>query len=185
MTSAPGPERVPSAEPAGPPPKKSGMTCLIIGLCVGAGGFVVLAILAALLLPAIAKATERAKVVACANNLRQLWMMQQTYATQFGGREKDFPTETGSAFWLKLTRTTPPLLDESEADVLLCPCREPGRKCDYAGPSRPVKSLQSGDPVGADLQGNHPSGGNVLRKDGSIHELQDVEFTGVFDRLSP
>ena len=44
------PERVPSAEPAGPPPKKkSAMTCLIIGLCVGVGGFVVLGILAAVL----------------------------------------------------------------------------------------------------------------------------------------
>jgi len=185
MTSDSGPERVPSAEPAGPPPKKSGVTCLIIGLCVGVGGFVVLGILAALLLPAIARATERAKVTACANNLRQLWMLQQTYASQFGGREKDFPTETGSAFWLKLTQTTPALLEESEADVLVCPCKDLGKKCDYAGPSRPVKSLQPADPVGSDLKGNHKSGGNVLRKDGSIHELEDVEFTGVFDRLSP
>lgn len=179
------PERVPSAEPAGPAPKKSTLTCLIVGLCVGVGGFVVLGILAALLLPAIARATERAKVTSCANNLRQLWTLQQTYASQFGGREKDFPTETGSAFWLKLTQTTPPLLDSSEADVLLCPCKDPGKKCDYAGPSQPIKSLQLADPAGGDLKRNHKSGGNILRKDGSIHELEGVEFTGVIDRLSP
>ena len=176
---------VPQNAPAPAPAKKSVATCLIIGICVAVGGVFVLGILAALLMPAIARATERAKVTACANNLRSLWMLQQTYASQFGGREKDYPAETGSAFWLKLSETTPPLVDPTERDVFLCPCKEGGNRCDYQGPRQSVKSLKPGDAVGADQAGNHKQGGNVLRKDGSVLELDNVEFTGATGTLSP
>ena len=37
-------------------PKKSGVSCVVIGLCVAGGGIVLLGLLAALLLPAVTKA---------------------------------------------------------------------------------------------------------------------------------
>src|SRR5215831_7876775 len=156
MTDPASPEKVLSAEPSGPPPKKSPVAaCLIIGLCVGVGGFVVIGILAALLLPAIARATERDRVTSCANNLRQLWTLQNVYRSQFGGKDQDLPTETGAAFWLKLTQTNPPLIDPSEAEVFLCPAHGMSQNgaCDYLGPAVPAKTLKLGDPVGSDRKG--------------------------------
>jgi hypothetical protein len=149
------------------------------------GGIFILGILAALLLPAIAKATERARVTACANNLRQLMSLQMTYMSTFGGAKKELPLETGSGFWLKLSKTTPPLVDDME--IYLCPVlARPGeRPCDYLGPSEPANGLKSGDPLGADREKNHREGGNVLLKDGSITEHSGLEFTSITDRLSP
>lgn len=48
----------------------------------------VIAILAALLLPALGKAKDSAKTTQCKNNVRQLGMAVQLYANQEGG----FPT---------------------------------------------------------------------------------------------
>src|SRR5262249_40002428 len=51
------------------------------------------------------KGLTAAKVTTCANNLRQLYMLQFTYMSKFGGRMKAMPSATGSAFWLALTKT--------------------------------------------------------------------------------
>src|ERR1051325_6512844 len=72
---------------------------------------VIIGILAALLLPAITRAIRRAHVTACGNNLRQMWVLQTTYMSQFGGRMKMMPTNQGTSFWGALTTTTPPLID--------------------------------------------------------------------------
>ena len=56
---------------------------------------VIIGILAALLLPAIAKAIRRARVTSCDNNLSQMWKMQNVYMSQFGGRMKSMPTAQG------------------------------------------------------------------------------------------
>src|SRR4051812_43839755 len=69
---------------------------------------VIIGILAALLLPAITRAIRRARVTSCANNLRQMWTLQTTYMSQFGGRMKAMPSVEGVAFWQALTTTTPP-----------------------------------------------------------------------------
>jgi type II secretory pathway pseudopilin PulG len=187
MAEPAGPERVPSAALGGPPPpnKTSLAPCLIIGICVGVGGIVILGILAALLLPAIARATELAKVAACSNNLRQLYSLQITYMSVYGGPKKEMPSETGSAFWLKLSKTTPPLVTEME--IYSCPVlAKPGeRSCDYLGPSQSANDLQSPDPVGADRPGNHREGGNVIHKDGSVTEHTGIEFTSITGKLSP
>lgn len=79
-------------------------------------------------------------------NLKQLWMMEWNYAVQFGGPEKRMPDDTGSAFWIKLTKTNPPLIDESLSDIFVCPVT---RARQYRGPSGDVNYYGDGDPVGA------------------------------------
>lgn len=181
------PGRVASAAPAGPAQKSSALPCLLIAVGVGVGGVVIIGILAALLIPAIAKATERAKVTSCANNLHQMWTLQSVYASQFGGPKKLMPTETGAEFWMKLSRTQPPLIDAIEMEVFLCPVHGDAddRQCDYRGPAADVAGLQPADAVGADEPHNHKKGGNVLKKDGSVQELQDPEFTAIIKTLKP
>ena len=171
------------SDPAMSPKKPSLLICLVVGL----GVLLAVAVGAGLLLPAIANAKSRARVTSCASNLRMIWTLQMTYQAQFGGPEKLMPVETGSAFWLKLTRTTPSLVDPSEMEIFLCPVHDKSTigACDYLGPSRPVKTLPGGDPVGADRKGNHREGGNILRKSGDVLELQDADFSSVCDRLSP
>jgi prepilin-type N-terminal cleavage/methylation domain-containing protein len=83
---------------------------------------VIIGILAALLLPAITRAIRRARVTSCANNLRQLWTLQTTYMSQFGGRMKNMPSVEGQGSG----RPSPPRRRHdrhTEMEVLLCPSR--------------------------------------------------------------
>ena len=177
----------PAPAAATPPPKKGMATCLIVGLCVGVGGIVVIGVLAALLLPAVARATRQARVTMCANNLATLWNMQNVYRAQFGGRMKSMPEQTGSEFWLHLERTQPPLVDVTERDVFHCPLRDEHGECDYLGPAHPVARIGGSDPVGADKPGNHGprEGGNVLRKSGDVVQLEPRDFQSVSGMLKP
>ncbi len=148
---------------------------------------VIIGILAALLLPAIARAIRRARVTSCANNLSQLWKMQNVYMSQFGGRMKSMPKDTGSAFWQALTTTTPALIDPTVVDIYICPvlgASEPPA-CDYWGPGDVVNKLGDGDVVGCDDPTNHnegggtSAGGNVLRKSGDVVEYSGKEFDDI------
>jgi prepilin-type N-terminal cleavage/methylation domain-containing protein len=139
---------------------------------------VIIGILAALLLPAIARAIRNAKVTRCVNNLAQLWKMQYNYSVQYGGADKMFPVETCGNFWLKLNTITPPLIDSTLAggsnNIYACPLEgNPNATgtTDFRGPNGNVNApanFGDGDPVGADKVANHGSseGGNVLRKSG-------------------
>ena len=146
---------------------------------------VIIGILAALLLPAIAKAIRRARVTSCANNLSQLWKMQNVYMSQFGGRMKAMPTLQGSAFWNALTTTQPPLIDPTVVDIFLCPVKgdSPQGDIDYGGPAKPVSRLADGDMVGADDKENHKEGandegsGNVIRKSGDVLEITGPDWS--------
>lgn len=151
---------------------------------------VIIGILAALLLPAITRAIRRARVTSCANNLRQLWTLQTTYMSQFGGRMKAMPSTEGSAFWSALTTCTPPLIDQTEMEVLLCPVKgEPAiGEVDYYGPGKSVNKLAGGDVVGCDDPENHKEGsssagndasGNVLRKSGDVLEMTGNDWNNV------
>ncbi len=76
---------------------------------------VIIGILAALLLPAIARAIRNAKATRCVNNLAQLYKMMHNYSAQYGGADKIMPVQTGQAFWLHLNTMTPPMIDNSLA----------------------------------------------------------------------
>ena len=130
-------------------------------------------------------AFRRARVTACANNLGQLWRMQNVYMSQFGGHGmRTMPPTTGSAFWKVLTTNQPPLIDETVNDIFLCPVKgtSVSDECDYAGPAKRIGLLLDGDPVGADLPDNHSDGpndeggGNVLRKSGDVIEVTGPDW---------
>ena len=134
---------------------------------------VIIGILAALLLPAIARAIRNAKVTSCVNNQSQLWKMMNNYMVQFGGTMKSMPSETCSDFWIKLTTITPPLIDPTLKDIFACSVKGAGvsyGQTDYRGPNGNVNTFGDGDPVGSDKTDNHGTneGGNVLRKSGDV-----------------
>jgi hypothetical protein len=129
--------------------------------------------------PAMERGLSAAKVAECGNNLRQLWTLQMVYMSQFGGRLKAMPTATGSSFWLALTKTEPPLLDETELEVLICPFSgqkpRPGFTT-YRGPAVNVNKLAADDAVGCCEPGHHPDGSiNVLKKNGEVVTVAPTE----------
>ncbi len=146
---------------------------------------VVAVALISLLLASAAVATRqdeitKARTVHCANNLKQLWIMQCNYMVQYGGSQKLMPRETGDAFWLKLSKEPTKLIDESLREIYQCPVENVDDEgCDYRGPASDVLKYADGDPVGADVDGNHGigKGGNVIRKSG------DVQTVGTNDAL--
>jgi prepilin-type N-terminal cleavage/methylation domain-containing protein len=150
---------------------------------------VIIGILAALLLPSIARAIRNAKVTACASNLRSLWQNQMNYQIQFGGRMKAMPNLTGSQFWLALSTTQPPLIDQTEQEIYLCPVKGDGQlgDCEYFGPGAAIGRLAGGDPVGCDDPVNHAEGstegasGNVIRKSGDVMEYPINDFNNMLN----
>ena len=135
---------------------------------------VIIGILAALLLPQIARAIHNARVTACASNLRSLWASQLNWAAQNGGAAKTMPTATGAAFWLKLQEGQRPIV--SRYEVFFCPLAGeeagPGRTS-FLGPAANVNKVADGDPVGACRhEGN---GGNVLTKMGDVQYFPEED----------
>jgi prepilin-type N-terminal cleavage/methylation domain-containing protein len=147
---------------------------------------VIIGVLAALLIPAIAKALHRSKVSSCASNLSQLYKLQNVYMSKFGGPQRYMPFEQGMAFWEKLAKVQPPLLDFTQLDLLKCPLYdEPEVEgdqeqrqglCHYYGPVSNINRAAEGIPIGCDAYENHggtppgSNGGNILRKSGDVVE---------------
>lgn len=108
----------------------------------------------------------------CANNLAQLWKMQQVYTTQFGGKRKMMPQGTGEAFWLKLAATQPPIIDGTLLEIFVCPLSGNEAKAgftSYRGPRSNVNSLKEDDVVGCCEPGSHQDKTiNVLLKNGTV-----------------
>jgi prepilin-type N-terminal cleavage/methylation domain-containing protein/prepilin-type processing-associated H-X9-DG protein len=99
------------------------------------------ALLAALLLPALAKAKVKAKRIGCLNNMRQVGMAVNLYAVDSVGRLPnpkatntfDFNNASAPDNPLKLLRPFVGLSDpNSAAPVYICPGAQPTTKADYA-----------------------------------------------------
>lgn len=118
---------------------------------------------------AFAGAVDSAKKTMCMNNLSTLWKLQHNYMVSFGGPEKLMPQKTGSAFWLELTRTRPPLIDATLKDILRCPMAGSGAEpCTYRGPARDVKQLDDEDVVGCCAEIHGDGSITVLQRNGSV-----------------
>jgi prepilin-type N-terminal cleavage/methylation domain-containing protein len=148
---------------------------------------VIIGILAALLLPAIAKAICQAKIANCASNLRGLWQMQNIYMAKCGGRNKIMCTATGVAFWAKLKDTaTGPLIDTSAQEIMQCPVIGSGNvsAIEYSGPAANVNTVGDGVAVGCDTKEHPCSKGsiNVIRKTGDVAEASNGD--GLYSQAS-
>jgi len=129
------------------------------------------AVVAAIVMPMMERTRRLERTTGCVSNFSNLWKMQHNYMVTYGGESRTLLVETGGDFWLELTQTTPPLIDSTLNDIFLCPVRRStDRRTDYRGPASNANRLADGDPVGADIDGNHGrgEGGNVLRKSGDV-----------------
>ena len=161
---------------------------------VGFVAIVMIGILAALLLPAYSTAIRHGKLASDVSNLKQLWTMQANYMATFGaqGGGKLMPPDTGSEFWTRLTKTSPPLIDPSLGDIYDCPLSPAPGSVDhgeYRGPASDVNTYGDADPVGADIDGNHGpgQGGIVLRKSGDAmnYPATDPLWQAAAERTAP
>lgn len=120
----------------------------------------------------VPKAMLKVKKAMCADNLRQLWVLETVYMGQFGGRTKSMPSSTGPAFWLALAKTQPALIEEPELGILVCPLSGKKSRPDfttYRGPAKYIGRLAGDDVVGCCEPGHHPDGTiTVLKKNGDV-----------------
>lgn len=158
-------------------------------------GVLIVLVLGMLALPILGRRSHhRCSVVGCANNLSQLWKMEQVYRARFGGPGRLYPSETGSDFWLKLTSVS--LIDSTVADIYTCnrkPTLAAPGQTHYRGPTGDVNSYRDEDPVGGDgdmgssTPGEpHPGegrSGNVLRASGDVNEYAGADWEALNTRI--
>jgi hypothetical protein len=120
------------------------------------------AVVVALIIPAVSRGSRIEKVIACQGHLRTMFQAQ-LQAPVHG------PNQLGSAYWTRLAEAKPPLL---APEVLHCPVVEKSAPCDYLGPSFDPATLKDKDQLGCDSGFNHSDdgkqGGNVLLKSGEV-----------------
>ncbi len=174
--------------------KRKGFTLVEILVVI-----VIIGILAALLIPAIARAIRRSHVTCCANNLSQLWKLQNVYMATYGGRMKHWATDTGKNFWLMLNKPEINLVDSTMTDIYTCPAMGPlagPGDTHYFGPCVEVNDLGDGNPVGCDdpdaagIAGKrghpHSDAVNVIRKSSDVVEMDlQTEFAGLDKKPIP
>jgi prepilin-type N-terminal cleavage/methylation domain-containing protein/prepilin-type processing-associated H-X9-DG protein len=95
-------------------PRKSGFTLIELLVVIA-----IVAILAALLFPALAGARERGRQAVCASNLRQIGAALILYTDDWEDTYPYISPDTGSGYWLRQVLT--PFLQKPDPGVWLCP----------------------------------------------------------------
>ena len=141
------------------PRGEGGITLVEVAAAVTLAGIVI-----ALLVPALLRGARFQRVLECEGHLR----------TMYGAQSKappPGPQELGSAYWIRLTQTTPALLSK---ETLRCPLADSGDSAasHYMGPCEDPTKAGAKEPIGCDLEHNHSEdgreGGNVLLKSGEV-----------------
>lgn len=134
----------------------------------------IIGILAALLLPQLAKSKRQASITNCKNNLRQLGTAIEMYVQNFGSNSR-YPPPGDDFFNYLRNQPTPERAVERNDALYVCPVMgtpPSDTNLDYAGPNSQVSDrYDPQDPMGADHQNNHGQneGVNVLLFDKSVH----------------
>jgi prepilin-type N-terminal cleavage/methylation domain-containing protein len=139
----------------------------------------IIAIMAALLVPGVMAIIRSANVTKCKNNLSQLYTFVGTYRSEFGGPDYLYPDATGQTFWQKVYNAYETLgKGDDVRSVWTCPVAG-GNNLNYNGP---VNQVYDGSPnntiLGMDLVDNH--GGNegcIITIAKSLVELKGNNWT--------
>jgi prepilin-type N-terminal cleavage/methylation domain-containing protein/prepilin-type processing-associated H-X9-DG protein len=101
----------------------------------------IIGILAAILLPALARAREAARRASCANNLKQIGLSMKMYANEWDGKfppnywhQCDVPIDIGLEFEMELIAMFPEYMQDP--NVLICPSslyQDPLQRFDMVG----------------------------------------------------
>ncbi len=143
---------------------------------------VIIAILAALLIPAIEAAIFAARETQCLRNLNQIGTMLEIYRKDFGSRLYLLPEATGRDFHRKLRSA---VADAGANDLWECPLEgdvtDP-TQVDYRGPASNVNragNFRPIDPIAGDEPGNHGDptrhGVQILTKDRRVIKILSGE----------
>jgi prepilin-type processing-associated H-X9-DG protein len=93
----------------------------IAGTVLSGAFLLMLPVLAAMLLPALAKAKSRAQAISCMNNMKQLGLAHIMYASENKDRF------AAADHWCDALRKYAP-----EARTFVCPAERAAQRCDYA-----------------------------------------------------
>ena len=100
----------------------------------------IIAILAAMLLPSLAKAKAKAHAISCLNNVRQFDLANQMYIADFNGRCVDYNQGTG--LWIDRLTTYAGTKQITNNTLRLCPAAKKAGSLAYLPPD-PVGSAES------------------------------------------